>query len=89
LDAEDWLNWNVDFDNPNDSEDDCAVDVESDMEQDNGIEDPESPEQREVSAAPNVPALIRPTQKLKRHAEQVLVMVNAIETRRNKGVKKK
>jgi hypothetical protein len=88
-DTEDWLNWNGDLDNPNDSEDDCAADVESDMEQDNTIEDPESPEQRDVSAAPNVPGLIRPTRKSKRHAEKVLVTVNTIETRSNKGVKKK
>jgi hypothetical protein len=87
--TEDWLNWNGDLDNPNDSEDDCTADVESDMEQDNPIEDPESPEQRDVRAAPNVPGLIRPTRKSKRHAEKVLVTVNAIETRRNKGVKKK
>jgi len=59
------------------------------MEQDNSIEDPESPEQRDVSAAPNVAGLIRPTRKSKRHAEKVLATVNAIETRRNKGVKKK
>ena len=88
-DTEDWLNWNGDLDNPNDSEDDCAPDVESDMEQDNTIEDPESPKQQDVSAAPNVPGLIRPTRKSKRHAEKVLVTVNTIETRRNKGVKKK
>jgi len=31
-DTEDWLNWNGDLDNPNDSEDYCAADVESDME---------------------------------------------------------
>jgi len=49
-DTEDWLNWNGDFDNPNDSEDDCAADVEFDMKQDNTIEDPQSPEQRDVSA---------------------------------------
>jgi hypothetical protein len=88
-DTDDWHNWNGDLDNPNDSEDNCAADVESDMEQDNTIEDPESPEQRDVSAAPNVPGLIRPTRKSKRHAETVLVTVNTIEIRRNKGVKKK
>ena len=54
FDTEAWLNRNGDLDNPNDSEDDCMVDVESDMEQDKSIEDPECPEQREVSAAPNV-----------------------------------
>jgi len=42
-----------------------------------------------VSAAPNVPGLIRPTQKSQRQGEKVLMTVNAIETKRNKGVKKK
>jgi hypothetical protein len=88
-DPEDWLNWNGDLDNTTDSEDDCVADVESDMEQDNTFEDPKSPEQRDVSTTPNVPGLIRPTWKSKRHAEKVLVTVNTIETRRNKGVKKK
>jgi len=88
-DTEDWLNWNGDIDNPNDSEDDCAADVEYDMEQDNSIKGREYPEQRDVSAAPNDPRLIRPTQKSKRHGETVLVTVNANETRRNMGVKKK
>jgi len=87
--TEDWLNRNGELDNPNDSEDDCAADVESDMNQDDSIEDPESQEQQDVSAAPNVPKLIRPTQKSKTQAEKVLVPLNAIETRRNKGVKKK
>jgi len=32
------------MDNPNVSKDDCAADIESEMEPDNGIEDPESPE---------------------------------------------
>jgi hypothetical protein len=88
-DTDDWLNWNGDLHNANDSEDDCAADVESDMEQHNSIEDPASSEQRDVSAAPNVPGLIRPTRKSKRHAEKVLAKVNAIETRRNQGVKSK
>jgi len=87
--TEDWLNWNGDSDNPNDSEDNCAADVESDIEQDNSIEDPVCPEQWDVSAAPNVPGLIRPTQNSKRQAEKVLMTVNAIEMRRNTGVKKK
>jgi len=75
------------LDNPNDSEDDFAADVESDIEHDNGIQDPECPEQLVVSAAPNVPRLIWPTRKLKRQAEKVLVTFNAMETRRNKGIK--
>jgi hypothetical protein len=77
------------LDNPNDSEDDCVADIESDVEQGNSIEDRESPEQRDVRATPPVPRLIQPTRKTKRNAEKVLVMVNAIETRRYKGEKKK
>jgi len=82
-DTDDWLNWNSDLDNPNDSEDDCAADDESNIGPNNGIEDPQFPEQQHVSAVPNVPGLVRPTWKSKRQAEQVLVTVNVIETRRN------
>jgi len=49
--TEDFLNWNWDLDNPNHSEDNCAADVESDMEQDNSIENPQSPEQQDVRAS--------------------------------------
>jgi len=88
-DTNDWLNWNGDLDNPNDSEEDCAADDESDIEHNNGIEDPECSEQQDVSAPPNVPGLVRPTRKSKRQAEKVLVTVNAVETRSNKAGKKK
>jgi len=87
--TEDWLNWNGDLNNPNDSEEDCAAHIKSDIEQDNNIEDPECPEQRDVSATLIVPRMIWPTQKSKRQAERVLMTVHAIETRRNKGVKTK
>jgi len=36
-DPNDWLNWNGNLDNPNDTEDDCMADVESDIEQGNGM----------------------------------------------------
>jgi len=88
-DTDDWLNCNGDLDNPNDSEEDVAADDESDIEHNNGIEDPECPEQQDVRAAPNVPRLVRPTRKSKRQADMVLVTVNAVETWRNKGGKKK
>jgi len=88
-DTNDWLHWNGDLDNPNDSEDDCAAENESDIGPNNGIEDPECPEQQDVSAAPNVAGLVRLTQKSNRQAEKMLVTVNAVETRRNKGGKKK
>jgi len=64
LDTEDWLDWNGDLVNPNDSEDDCAADAESDIEQANRIEDPQCPELRDPRGRPNDPGLIRPTQKL-------------------------
>jgi len=66
--TEDWLDWNGDLHNPNDSEDDCAAHVESDMEQDNTIEDPECAEQRDVIATPNFARLIPHTRRSKRHA---------------------
>jgi len=88
-DTDDCSNWNGDLDNPNDSEDDCAADDESDIEQYNGIEDSECPEQQDVSAAPNVPGLVQPTRKSKPQAEKVLLTVSAVETRRNTGGKKK
>jgi len=88
LDTEDWLIWNGDLENPNDREDDCAADNESDTKHNNVIEDPECPEQQNLSGAPNVPRLVRPTRKSRRQGEKVLVMVNAIDNRRNIGVKK-
>jgi hypothetical protein len=87
-DSQNWLNWKRDFDNPNDSKDDCATDDESDIVQHNGIEVPECPEPRDVSAAPNVPRLIWPAWKSTRQAKKVLVTVNALEMRSNMGVKK-
>jgi len=88
-DTDDWLNWNGDLDHPIGSEEDCAADNESDIEQNNGIDGPECPEQQDVSAAPNVPGLVRPTRKSKTPAENSLVTVNRAESRRNKGGKKK
>ena len=85
-DTKDWLHRNGDLGNANDSEDNCPVDDESDINQHIGIENPECPEQHDVSAAPNVQGLVWPTRKSKRQVEQALVTVNAIGTRRNKGV---
>jgi hypothetical protein len=58
------------------------------MELDNSIQDPESPELRDVSAAPNVPALIWPTLKSKRQGEKELVTDDEIKTKQNKAVTK-
>jgi hypothetical protein len=54
-DTEDWLNRNLDLDNPNASEDDCVADVESDIEQLNCMRITQCPEQQNFSTAPNVP----------------------------------
>ena len=88
-DTEGWLQWNGDLDNPNDSEDDCASDVDSDIEQDDSIEDLGCAEEWDVSAMPNVPGSIRPAQKSKSPAEMLFMTVNVIGTRRNKGVNTK
>jgi hypothetical protein len=76
------------LDNPNDSEEDCVAADESDIEHNNGMEDPECPEEQDVSTAPNMPGLVRPTWKSKRQADKVVVTVNVVEMRRNKGGKK-
>jgi hypothetical protein len=88
-DTENWLNWNGDLDNPNDSEDDWEADNEPDMELDNGSEESETPELRTVSVAPNVSELIRPILQSKKKVEKALLTVNIMETRRNKGIRKK
>jgi hypothetical protein len=59
------------------------------MELDNGSENSETPEQRNISAAPNVPRLIRPICRTRKKVEKLLMTVNIMQTRRNKGIKKK
>jgi hypothetical protein len=77
------------LDNPNNSEDDWEADNESDIELDNGSEESETPEERNLSVALNVPRLIRPIQQSKKKVENALLTVNIMETRRNKGIKNK
>jgi hypothetical protein len=86
-DTEDWFNWNGYSNNPNESQEDYVADFESDIEKEISIEDLECPEQWDVSAAPNVPGLIRPTRMSKRHTETMLKTVNATETIKNTGLK--
>jgi len=88
-DNENWLDWNGDFSNPKMSEDDWEADDESDLEQDNIIEDPETPAQPDVCASPNIPGLIRPSRRSNYKAEKLIMTVSAMEMRRNKGNKKK
>ena len=89
FDTDHWPNWNGDIHNPNDSEENCTADDESDVEHNNDIEDPECAEQQDESASPNVPRLVLPIRKSNRKAEKVSVTANALETRRNNGGKKK
>jgi hypothetical protein len=65
LDIEDWPTWNGNIDNPNDGKEDCVADDASDIEQNNTIENLESPKQWDVGALPNVPGFIWPTWKSK------------------------
>jgi hypothetical protein len=64
-DTENWLHWNGDWDNQNDSDDDRAGDDESDIELNNCIEDSECPEWPDLHDGPNVPGLVRSILKSK------------------------
>jgi len=88
-DTENWLNWNGDLDNPNNSEDDWEADNESDMELDCGSEDSETLEHRNVSAATNVAGLILPIPRSKKNIDKALMTVNIMEMKKSKGIKKK
>jgi len=88
-DTKNWLNWNHYLEDPNESKDNCEADNESDVELDNCFEDPECPHQGDVCAAPNVPGMIPPTQRSKKTTAQGSAMVNATETRRIRGHRKK
>jgi hypothetical protein len=87
-DTENWLNWNADLDNRNDSEDNWEAGNESDMEWNNGSDDSDTPEQPNVSAVPNVPRLIWPILTATKKVQKALIMVNIPETSSNNGSKK-
>jgi hypothetical protein len=88
-DTQNWLDWNGDLDDPNISEDDWEADIESEIELENAIEDTEMPEHWNVSAAPNVPGLIRLTRRPKKIVEKQFMMANTMETSTTEGIKKK
>jgi hypothetical protein len=68
-DTQNWLNWYGDLRNSNVSEDDWETDIESDIELDNGSEDFETPEQRNINDITNVPGMIRPIRQTKKIIE--------------------
>jgi len=84
-----WPHWNGDLDNPNYSEDNWETDNESDMDVDSGVEDPESPALRDVSATRHIPGMIRPTRRSNWQVGKVLMTGNKMETKRNIGNEKK
>jgi hypothetical protein len=87
-DTKNWLNLNGDLDNSNDSEDGWEAENESDTELHNNSQDSATTEQWNVSAAPNVPRFIWPIRRSKQNGEKALMMINILETRRNKGITK-
>lgn len=88
LDPTNSLHWNGNIDNLNQGEHNLPKDDEFNIEEDNAIENPESPEQRVISATQNVPRLIWPKHKWKLKAPKRLMTVNAKERWRNEGNKK-
>jgi len=88
-DTENWLRWNGNLDIPNRSEDKSEADNESDMELDSGLGDWETPDQLNGSAPPNVPRVIPVTWTSTTKSEKVMMMVNTMEMRRNKGNRNK
>lgn len=89
FDAKNWLNFNGDLDNPNQSKYDCDADNESDIKLGNAIKASESPEHHVVSVTPNVLGMIPPTWRSMNQADKAFMTITAMETRRNEGNKKK
>lgn len=87
-DTNNWLCWSADFNGPYASEDDWDADSDSNMELDNGCENVETTEHRHTSVAPSVTGLIQPNKLWNEQAVKVLMIVNTMEMRRHKEIKK-
>jgi hypothetical protein len=87
-DTRNWLNWNEAFDNSNNSEADWETGNEADLDLANGSEKSETPQQRNLSAAPTVRGLVWPIQLLKKRVENALMTVNIVQARRTVVIKK-
>jgi hypothetical protein len=83
-----WLNKIGDWYNPRDSECESKDGVESDIVHHNVMNYVESHHQEDACIGPTILILIWPIPKSKRDAELGLVMVNGMQTRRNKRRKK-
>jgi hypothetical protein len=88
-DTENWLNWNGQMVDSNKSKDYCDADNESDIELGVGIKPLESPEHRFETATANILRLNHPFQRSMNQAVHGLITVSAMETRWNKGNKRK
>lgn len=87
-DTNNWYDWNGDLGNTNDREVNLEADNECNKEQENGIGNADSTARMDVLAIlPNVARLMRPPLRSRKQADKVLMMVNTIETKMNKGMK--
>jgi hypothetical protein len=84
-----WLDWYGDLVKSNSREDEREADNQSYINQVKRIKDLENPAQWARSVALNVPGLCFPAGWWKIQSEQCSMIVDAIETRRNKGNKLK
>jgi hypothetical protein len=88
LDTKHWLDCNSNLDKPNNTADNSKEDNECNVELDNKIEHPETPQQWNMGAALYVPRLIWPIRRSKDNAEMVFISVYIMDTRGNKGKQK-
>jgi hypothetical protein len=83
------LHWNCNLHHQNATNENATANVQFHIGHGNAIDDPACYLYQYMSAVPNVSRLIRHTRKSMKLAQNMLLTVNAIEPRRNKGVKKK
>jgi len=86
--TEHWLNWIVDFDNPNVKEDNWDSDDMSEIALGNMFEGRDCPAHPDDNATQTVPGLIGLTRMFVNQDDNGLMTVTAMETQRNLGHKK-
>lgn len=87
-DTNNWLDWTAYVDNPSLSQDDQVENNKSDVELDPGILDLKRPSQQNLCVPLNVPRLIWLTWRFQKKAANGIMIVSALETRRNMGYNK-
>jgi len=89
LDTENLHDCNGALDNPDVSEDKQEADNESNIELENSVDNPATPEQGDVGVALSVARLIWPTWRSMKKGEKMLLTANTMETKRYNWNKKK